>query len=389
MKKFLFICFISLSLIACGNKEKSVDDVIEGGNLSEIRAKKAELTTQQNALQDDIERLNAEIEELDTNKKRSLVTVKTLQDTIFKHYVEVQGDVETDQNIIIYPEFNGILTNVYVKEGEEVRKGQKLAKIDDGGLSSQLAQAKTQLSLTKTTYERQERLWNQNIGSEIQYLEAKTNFEAQQNAVNQLQTQLSKTIVRAPFSGTIDQVITDEGQVVNPGQNQLFRLVNLDEMYVTAEVPESYIGKINKGTEVLIELNSIGKEFEGDIEQVSNFINPNNRSFQVRVSVPNENGLVKPNLIATIKLNDYTAKNAIVIPQNILQENANDEQIAYLVEKENDSLGVAKRQVVKTGLSYNNKIEITDGLEAGQTIIIEGARSIREGQEIKITENEQ
>ncbi len=389
MKKFLFITFISLSIIACGEKEKSVDDVIESGNLSEIRAKKSEITTEQNALQEEIEKLNAAIEKLDTNKKRSLVTVETLQDTIFKHYVEIQGDVETDQNIIIYPEFNGILTDIYVKEGQEVRKGQQLAKIDDGGLSSQLAQAKTQLSLAKTTYERQERLWNQNIGSEIQYLESKTNFEAQQNAVNQLQTQLSKTIVRAPFSGTIDEVITDEGQVVNPGQNQLFRLVNLDEMYVTAEVPENYLGKIDKGTEVLIELPSIGKEFEGDIEQVSNFINPNNRSFQVKVSVPNENGAIKPNLIATIKLNDYTSKNAIVIPQNILQENANNEYVAYLVNKENDSLGVAQRQVVETGLNYDNKIEITKGLKAGETIIIEGARSIREGQEIKITENEQ
>ena len=389
MKKFLFISFISLSFIACGEKEKSVDDVIESGNLSEIRAKKSEITTEQNALQEKIEKLNTALEKLDTNKKRLLVTAETLKDTIFKHYVEVQGDVETDQNIIIYPEFNGILTDIYVKEGQEVKKGQQLAKIDDGGLSSQLAQMNNKLSLAKTTYERQERLWNQNIGSEIQYLEAKTNFEAQQNAVNQLQTQLSKTIVRAPFSGTIDEVITDQGQVVNPGQNQLFRLVNLDQMYVTAEVPENYLGKIDKGTEVLIELSSIGEEFEGDIQQVSNFINPNNRSFQVKVSVPNKNGAIKPNLIATIKLNDYTNKNAIVIPQNILQENAKNEYIAYLVNKENDSLGVAQKQVVETGLNYDNKIEITKGLKAGETIIIEGARSIREGQEIKITENEQ
>ena len=389
MKKFLFISSICLSVIACGKKEKSVDDVIESENLSEIKAKKSEITTEQNALQEEIEKLNEAIETLDTNKKRSLVTVETLKDTIFKHYIEIQGDVETDQNIIIYPEFNGILTSIYVKEGQEVRKGQKLAKIDDGGLSSQLAQLKNQLSLAKTTYERQERLWNQNIGSEIQYLEAKTNFEAQQNAVNQLQTQLSKTIVRAPFGGTIDEVITDQGQVVNPGQNQLFRLVNLNKMYVTAEIPENYLGKIDRGTEVLIELSSIGKEFEGDIEQVSNFINPNNRSFQVKVSVPNKNGVIKPNLIATIKLNDYTNKNAIVIPQNILQENAKNEYIAYLVNKENDSLGIAQKQVVETGLNYDNKIEITKGLKAGETIIIEGARSIREGQEIKITENEQ
>ena len=387
MKKFLLLSFFSLSIIACGDKEKSVEDIIEDGNLSEIRAKKSELTTHQNELKEQIELLNEQIEKLDTNTVRTLVTVETLKDTLFKHYVEVQGDVETDQNIIIYPEFSGILTSIYVEEGQKVSKGQRLAKIDDGGLSSQLAQSESQLSLAKTTYERQERLWNQNIGSEIQYLEAKTNFEAMQNSVNQLRTQLSKTVIKAPFSGTIDQVIADEGQVVNPGQNQLFRLVNLDKMYVTAEVPEGYLGKINKGTEVLIELSSIGKEFEGEVAQVSDFINPNNRSFQVKVNVDNKEGLIKPNLIATVKLNDYTSKNAIVIPLNILQENAEGKSIAYTVEKESDSTGIAKRKIVKTGLNYNDKIEVLDGLEKGQTIIVEGARSTREGQEVKISED--
>ncbi|HIB38023.1 efflux RND transporter periplasmic adaptor subunit [Mesonia sp.] len=385
MKKFLFLSFISLSIIACGDKEKSVEEIIEDGNLSEIRAKKSELTTQQNQLKEQIELLNDEIEKLDTNTVRTLVTVETLKDTLFKHYVEVQGDVETDQNIIIYPEFSGILTSIYVEEGQKVSKGQRLAKIDDGGLSSQLAQSESQLALAKTTYERQERLWNQNIGSEIQYLEAKTNYEAMQNSVNQLRTQLSKTVITAPFAGTIDQVIADEGQVVSPGQNQIFRLVNLNKMYVTAEVPETYLGKINKGTEVLIELSSIGKEFEGSVAQVSDFINPNNRSFQVKVNVPNEEGLVKPNLIATVKLNDYTSENAIVIPLNILQENAEGKSIAYTVKKESDTTGIAQRKIVKTGLNYNDKIEVLEGLEGGQTIIVEGARSTREGQEVKIS----
>jgi len=388
MKKLLFLSIICLSLLACGDKkEKSVDDVIAGGNLSEIRAKKSELNTKQNELKTEIEKLNEEIEKLDKNKARELVTVEKLQDTLFKHFVEVQGDVETDQNIIMYPEFSGILSNIYVQEGAKVTKGQRLAKIDDGGLSSQLAQAESQLALAKTTFERQERLWNQNIGSEIQFLETKTNYESSQNSVNQLRQQLSKTVITAPFSGTIDELIADQGQVVNQGQTQIFRLVNLEKMYVTAEVPETYLGKINKGSEVLIALNSIGKEFEGKIEQVSDFINPNNRSFKVRVAVPNDNGLVKPNLIATVKLNDYTAENAIAIPQNILQENSEGEKVAYIVEKDSEFTGVARKKVVKTGLSYGDKIEVTQGLENGQIIIVEGARSIREGQEVKISKD--
>ncbi|WP_121666857.1 efflux RND transporter periplasmic adaptor subunit [Mesonia aquimarina] len=386
MKKFLALTLITLSVISCGKKEKSIDDIISEGNLTEIRAKKSELRTEQNEISDKIERLNEEIEKLDKSKSYPLVTVQKLNDTLFKHYVEVQGDVETDENIIIYPEFSGVLTQVFVEEGQRVNKGQTLAKIDDGGLSSQLSQAESQLSLTKTTFERQSRLWDKKIGSEIQYLESKTNFEAQQKAVDQLRAQLAKTIVKAPFSGVIDKVISDQGQVVSPGQNQLFRLVNLSDMYITAEIPENYLGKINKGSEVLVEISSIGKEFEGEVEQVSDFVNPNNRSFSVKISVPNPKGMVKPNLIATVKLNDYTSEKAILIPQSILQENAQGESITYYIEPKNDSVNVAKKAILKTGLAYDGKIEVLEGLKEEQKIIVEGARTIREGQEVKINQ---
>ena len=384
MKKLLVLLLLVLTVISCGKKEKSVEDIISEGNLSEMRAKKSELRTEQNAISDKIEKLNAEIDKKDKSKSYPLVTIKQLNDTIFKHYVEVQGDVETDENIIIYPEFSGILSNIYVKEGEKVNKGQKLAKIDDGGLSSQLAQSEAQLSLAKTTFERQERLWDKKIGSEIQFLEAKTNYNAMQKSVDQLRAQLAKTVIRAPFSGVIDEVISDQGQVVSPGQNQLFRLVNLKDMYITAEIPENYLGKVTKGSQVLVEINSIGKEFEGEVEKVSDFVNPNNRSFSVKVSVPNPEGFVKPNLIATVKLNDYTAEKTIVIPQSILQENAQGESIAYYVEPKNDTVNVAKKAVLKTGLTYDSKIEVLSGLKEGQKIIVEGARTIRDGQEVKV-----
>ncbi|MGO1585246.1 efflux RND transporter periplasmic adaptor subunit [Mesonia sp.] len=383
MKKTILTLCIVASLFSCGEKEKSVDDIINTGEISQIRAKKSELTSKQTELKAEIEKLNAEIEKLDTVSRNVLVSVEKLKDTVFKHYVEIQGDVETDKNIILYPEFSGVLSKIYIKEGDNVKKGQILAKIDDGGLSSQLAQSETQLALAETTFERQERLWDQKIGSEIQFLEAKTNFDAMKNSVNQLRSQLAKTTVRAPFSGTIDKVFSDQGEVVSPGANQLFRLVNLDDMYIVAEVPETYLGKIRKGSDVKVVLSSIGKEFEGKVEKVSNYINPNNRSFEIRISVPNSNGAVKPNLIATVKLNDYTATNAITIPQNILQENSKGEKIAYLFESKDGNKGVAEKIIVETGLSYDNKIEVTKGLESGQTIIVEGARTIRDGQEVK------
>lgn len=388
MKSHFHLLFAILILVSCGKNEKSVDDIINDGNLIEMKSKKSELNDQRNTINQKIDSLSKKIKELSPELERELVSVQTLQDTIFKHYVEVQGEIQTDQNIIISPQFNGVLTDVYVHEGDKVKKGQLLATIDDGGLSSQLAQAQAQATLAKTTYERRKKLWDQQIGSEIEYLQAKTNYEASRKSAEQLQKQLNKAQVRAPFSGVIDDVISDQGQVVSPGTSQLFRLVNLSNMYVTADVPENYLDNIDKGSEVLVDLNSINKEFKGKVEQVSSFINPNNRSFKIRVSVPNASGKVKPNMIATIKINDYTAKKAILIPQNILQENAQGQSMAFIVNKKNDSLGITQRVIVETGKSYNNKVEITKGLKPGQTLVIEGSRTMSDNQEIKMHPNE-
>lgn len=388
MKKIQLVLIASLILASCGNKkENTVESLIENGQLSEIRAKKSELHKKQQTLKQKIGLLDAAIEKLDTIDNRTLVSAELLKDTLFKHYIEVQGNVETDQNILIYPEFSGVLEQVYVKEGQKVSKGQILAKIDDGGLSSQLAQLKTKTALAKTTFERQKNLWEQKIGSEMQFLQAKSNYEAMQSSVKQLQSQLGKTTVRAPFSGVVDQVISDEGQVVSPGANQLFRLINLGEMYVTADVPENYLGSIQKGTEVLVNLESIGKEFEGKIKEISSYINPNNRSFEIKVAVPNNKGLVKPNLIANIKLNDYTAKNALTVPQSTVRENAHGEKIVYVVKMKNDSLGTAKKMTVEIGKNYQGEVEIIKGLELGQVLITKGARTVRDGEKVRIIDS--
>ena len=389
MKKLAVLISIPLFLLSCGNKEegKSIDELIESENLTEIRAKKTELSKEQSDLTQKLDKLDQAINRLDKSRRLDLIMTQEITDTLFKHYAEVQGDVATDENIVIYAEFSGILQDVRVKEGAQVRKGQVLAKIDDGGLSSELAQLETQSTLAKTTFERQQRLWQQNIGSEMQYLEAKTNYESMQNSVKRLKSQLDKTIVRAPFSGIIDEVLTEEGEVVNPGQSRLFRLVSLKNMYVEADVPEGYLNKINKGTEVIVEISSLGREFKGEVRRVGNTINPNNRSFSIQVTVPNENGMLKPNQIATLKLNDYTAENAVIIPENALLKNAQGQSVVFIYnEKEatEDNIGIAKRQIVETGYTYNSQVEITSGLKAGETLIVEGAKNLRDGQEVKI-----
>lgn len=388
MRKIATIIFISATIISCGNAEdKSVEKIIGEGNLSEIRQKKSELGKQQSELTRQIDRLDEAINELDENRSRTLVSVETLQDTTFRHYAEVQGDVATDQNIIIFPETSGILADVPVNEGDEVSRGQVLAVVDDGGLASELARIETQAALAKTTFERQERLWEQNIGSEIQYLEAKSNFQAAQNSVDQIRSQLAKSTIKAPFSGIIDEVLTEQGEVVSPGQNQLFRLISLQNMYIEANVPENYLSQVRKGTEVMVELNSVGKQFTGEVRRVGNTINRNNRTFKVEIAVPNEDVLIKPNQIATVKFNVYTNEDAVIVPENSVQKNAAGENLVYLWEPQTETTGVARKTVVKTGYVSQDYVEIAEGLEPGQTIITAGSRSLRDGQEVKIETN--
>ena len=383
MKNIVTLIMLSLLIVSCGNKKDSVEDIIKNGNLDAMRAKKTELLQEQSKLKVSIESLTAAIEAKYTSKKAALVTTTTLKDTLFEHYFEVQGNVETDQNIVLYPEYTGVLTQVYVKEGQRVAKGQRLARIDDGGLGSELARQEAQLALAKTTFERQKSLWDQKIGSEISYLEAKTNFEAMQAATNQMRSRISKTVITAPFSGVIDNLIADQGQVVNAGQTPVIRLINLSDMYVNASIPEAYLGKVKEGTDVKIRLASIGKTYEGKIRQVGNFVSPDNRTFDVKVSLPNADSAIKPNLIATVMVNDYTSENAIVIPENTIQQNAAGNSITYIYVPQGDG-AIAKQVQIEKGYTADKQVEIISGLKSGDQLIIEGVRTLRDGQEVTL-----
>ncbi|MDD7887936.1 efflux RND transporter periplasmic adaptor subunit [Flavivirga sp. 57AJ16] len=385
MKNILILSFVTLVLTSCGaDKKMSVEDIIASGNLEHIRKKKAELDVSAQEISSQLRQLESEIKKLDPQERIPLITTFKTKEAVFNHFVELQGSVSTKQNLVIYPEYSGTLTRVYVKEGQKVAKGQILAKIDDGGLSQQVAQLQIQADLAKTTFERQERLWNQKIGSEIQYLQAKSNYEAQQRAVNQLQQQVEKTAVRAPFSGTIDDVITEQGSVVAPGQSQLFRIVNLQDMYIETDVPERYISNITTGKDVLVEFPILGKKMDAKIRQAGNFINPANRTFKIEVAVSNKDKSIKPNLTAKLKINDYRSEKAILIPQSIISENAEGQQYVYTITDKTENKAKAKRVIIETGKTQGDNIEVLSGLEHGNEIIDEGARSVKDGQEVKI-----
>ncbi|WP_338410507.1 efflux RND transporter periplasmic adaptor subunit [uncultured Flavobacterium sp.] len=384
MKKTYLILVTTLLVISCGGDKNSTPSVIEKGTLEEIRAKRTQLVAQTDVLRKELELIDAAIENKDNNEKLTLITTITAKDTLFSHYVELQATVQTKENIMLSSEFGGILQNIFVKEGQKVAKGQTLGKVDDGGLSSQLAQMETQVALAKTTFERQQNLWNQKIGSEIQFLQAKTNYNAQSKAVDQMKSQLNRTVIKAPFSGTIEEIISERGSVVGPG-TPIMRIVSLGNMYLEAEVPEKNIGTIKKGSDVIVNFPILGKTFNSKVTQSANYINPANRSFIIQIAVPNKSGDIKPNLSSKIQIKDYSNAKAIAVPLSIISENADGKQFLYIAKNDdNKGHAIAKRVIVKVGLSQGELVEIVEGIKDGDLIIKEGARSVKEGQRVLI-----
>ena len=385
MKNIFLLLTLAILTISCGGDSKSITAIIENKDLKKIREKRNKLITEQATIAGKLKIIDAAISKLDTIKKYPLVTAFQVKTINFNHFLELQGSVATKQNLILYPEFSGLLTKVYVKEGQKVSKGQLLATIDDAGLWEQVAQMEVQLSLAKTTFERQKRLWEQKIGSEIEFLQAKATYEGQENAVNQMKSQLAKTSVRAPFSGIIDDIITEQGTVVGAGASQLLRIVNLDNMYIEAEVPEVYLSRIVPGKTVEVYFPVLGETLNTKVDQVSNFINPSNRTFKITILIKNKEKLIKPNLTAKIKINDYTNEQAVLIPQSIISENSLGEQYIFIAQNINkDNEATAKKMIVKTGKTQGDFLEVLEGLASNDIIINEGARNVKDGQNVKI-----
>lgn len=378
MTKLIFPLLVATSLIvSCGDKQndQTVDQLIAAKNNKELQARKA-------VIQADLAKIDAALATLNVRKEEALVSVLTLKDTVFNHYLDIQGSVNTKENILIQPEMPGTLIALNVKAGQRVSKGQLLARVDDGGSSQQVASLETQYQLAKTTFERQKNLWNQKIGSEIQYLQAQTQMLSLQRSVAQAKAMLSKTEIRAPFSGTIDEVFVERGQVVAAGPQGLMRIVNLNNMYVSTTIPESYIGKLKVGTQVDVFLTSLNKNYKGKVRQIGNFINPNNRSFGIEVSIPNPENLLRPNQVAKLKVIDYTVKNAIVVPSNVIQEDGKGNQFVFVASNSNGKTAIAKKAMVTTGKSSDNVTEILSGLSANDIIVIEGLNTISEGMKL-------
>ena len=387
MRKIYTLLALSILCVSCGDsKGASLEEIIATNDIVKIKSKKVELEAKEQVLLDQLKMLNDRLDALDTNKKVPLITTFMAEEVVFTHFLELQGNVETKQNILVYPEMPGVLADIVVKEGQRVRKGDVLGTIKDGGLSEQLAQLETQTELARTTFERQKRLWNQKIGSEMQYLQSKAQYEAQTKAVAQLKMQLEKTMLLAPFDGIVDELFKEPGTVIAPGQgSEVFRIVNLSNMYISTEVPERYVANVTKNKEVKVEFPVLGLQVNSRVQQVANFINPSNRSFKIEIPVSNSDGMIKPNLTAKLQINDYTNSKAILIPQSIISENSKGEQFVYVVKnKKANKEAIATRVVIKTGKTQGDVIEVLANLPVGTEVIQEGARSVNNGQTVRV-----
>ncbi len=371
----LILLLTTLILITSCKKEAKKET-----NLSKLISEKSVLMKQIDSLNQKVKDIELAINQLDTTQKNQKVTTLIAKDTVLNHYINLQGTVASDQNVTLNPEMGGTITAVLVKEGQRVSAGQTLVKFDDQSLHDRVNEVQTQLNLATTTFERQANLWNQKIGSEMQYLQTKAQKEGLEKTLKSIYTQINKMRITAPFSGIVDEIFFKKGELTGP-QSPVLRLINLSKMYVEVEVPETYLKSIKKGTPVILDFASIGKKINAKINEVSNYINPDNRSFKVRINLNNQDGALKPNLLANIAINDFSGK-GIVLPKQIIQMNQAGEKFVYAVHKEGNSIKTNKR-VLELGTEYNNEILILNGLKTGDTLVNEGGKFLKDGDQIE------
>ena len=386
MKKIIYTLGISFLLINCSQEivDTSNTNGVEGINLEELNIQKANYTKQINDLKLELEKINSAIDALGSSEKRTLITAFITETQSFEHQIEIQANIKTRQNVLIYPEFAGRLITLKVVEGQNVKKGNLLALIDDAGITDQLDQMILQLNLAKTTFERTQRLWDQKIGSEMMYLEAKTRYKAAQKQVSQIKQQLAKTKIYAPFNGVIDEIQARLGSNLIPGITPVLRIVNLNTMFAESDVPENYLSNITKGSKAKVSIPALNQIQNTEIHQTGNFITPSNRTFRVEARLENPEGLIKPNLNARLSVMDYFNPEAIMIPLRVVREDAKNQSYVFVLSKpEKDNGFTTEQRMVTLGKTKEEMVEIIDGLTTGELVVEEGVSLLVTNQKVK------
>jgi len=375
MKNLIFALSLGI-LAACSSKVDNPESNEEIKNqISEYKKQVVELNKKINALEKDLQSYS------DESVQGTPVSIKELAFEEFNHFIEVNGVVEAINSAYISPEINGQVKQIYVKEGQHVKKGQLLLKINSSITESSIKEVETALELANTVYEKQKQLWEKNIGSELDYLQAKNNKESLESRLETLQAQIDMAMIKAPINGIIDEVMIKEGELAIPGV-QMIQLVNLRDLYVNADVSEAYITKVKKGEMVVLEFPSYPDiVMNVPVHRTGNIVKSANRTFKVQLKIKNENDQIKPNVLARIKINDYTAENALLVSSLIVKQ---DLKGSYVFVANGDNL--AKKVYIETGMSYMNLTMVTTGLSVGDRVIINGYNQVSNGSKLEIVD---
>jgi len=375
LKQITFLLFIVTIAASCGNLDNSP--------LAKKKEELAKLKTERKELNDKILKLEGEIALLDSNSgnsKAKLVSFKSMEAQSFTNYIEIMGKVDADQNTNVSSEIPGTLQKINVVVGQNVILGQTLGEIDNTTSVVALNELKQQLDFAKTMYDKQKNLWDQKIGSEVQYISAKNNYESLQKRLATMNQQLGLARIKSPISGVVDEVYVKIGQTVAPGM-PCFRIVNSSKLKIKADVAESFAGKIKQGNRVKLFFPDLNKESDGVVSYSSKVIDVINRSFKIEIPI-NSSDEYKPNMLAKIKIVDYSNEKAIVVPVNTIRTVGAESFI--MVAEEKNGKAIAKKHKVTFGLTYNGETEIVSGLVVGDKLITVGYQELEDGDEIKL-----
>jgi RND family efflux transporter MFP subunit len=382
LKFSLLAMLFAIIAISCG-----------GGESAEKSKDPAKVRAAIKAKQEAIKKLEAEKEALEkwlveidsTAKKKKIVDITAQELSIkdFAHFVEVQGNIVTsDDPGMASSETGGRIVKLYAKKDAFVKQGDLIAKVDLESIRKSIQEIEISLTLAKDIFDRQEKLWKQNIGSEVQYLQSKNQVDQLQKTKERMEHELGKANVYAPVSGYVEQVMSKEGEMCGPG-TPIVQIVNSNTLKIVAQVPENFLGKVKVGDAVEIDFPALEIKQNGRVIKIGRMINPANRTFEVEASVDSKGGQIKPNLLATMLIQDYGKPKAIALPDDLIMQDVDGNSYVMIVKDKK-----AARQTVSLGKSYKNETVIESGLEGNETLIIKGARQVVEGDEVNILSEE-
>ena len=364
MKTNTYILLISIFILsACSKPDKKTE-------LADLKSQQKEIETKIKTLE----------KELGAGKKVEAtpinVTVSAVAPQNFKHFVEAQGVVTSKNIVMVTPQMGGAITGLFLTEGQMIKKGQLVATVDNSVMKESLTEIKTQLDLVTTLFNKQKTLWDQQIGTEVQYLQAKANKESLEKRIVTMNTQMGMSRVYAPISGTVEKIMQKSGEMGMPGV-PMAQIVNVSDLKIVAKIGDTYVGSVKKGDAITVKFPDINKEFTTRISLVNAMIDPASRTFGIEANIPNLGGSLKPNQVAIININDLSKGNSLVVSQNVVQKTEAGD-LVYVAVVENGKK-IAKSRTVKTGISYDGKIEILEGLTAGEMVITQGYQDLVDG----------